>query len=91
MKKASRRAKLPRRGPTHGVAEETRGEYDFSGGIRGKYADRFASARVVRVVVLAPEVAEAFGNARAVNAALRRGLTDCERGTRSAGRSRSAA
>jgi hypothetical protein len=52
--------------------DEMRPEYDFSGGVRGKYADRFARGQSVRVVVLAPDVAEAFTSAREVNAALRR-------------------
>ena len=51
-----------------------RSEYDFAGGVRGKYAARFVPGRRVRVVVLAPDVADAFGSARAVNAALRRVL-----------------
>ena len=81
MKKASSRAKAPaRRSPARAaVREEMRAEYDFSGGVRGKYAGRFASGSVVRVVVLAPDVAEAFGSARAVNAALRRVLKDRKR------------
>jgi hypothetical protein len=33
-------------------------EYDFSGGVRGKYADRFAEG--ANVVVLDPDVAEVF-------------------------------
>ena len=45
-----------------------RGEYDFSGGIRGKYAARYA--RGSNVVVLEPDVAEAFPTARAVNATM---------------------
>lgn len=49
-----------------------RAEYDFTGGIRGKYAKRYALG--TNVVVLAPDVAEAFPTARAVNAALRRVL-----------------
>lgn len=44
-------------------------EYDFSGGVRGKYAARMAERS--NVIVLAPEVAEAFPNAEAVNDALR--------------------
>jgi hypothetical protein len=39
-----------------------RDEYDFSGGVRGKYASRFA--RGSNVVVLKPDVAEAFPTAR---------------------------
>jgi hypothetical protein len=65
-----------------------RAEYDFSGGVRGKYAGRFSSDRTVRVVVLAPDVAQAFGSARAVNAALRRVLKDRERAGPSGRRSR---
>jgi len=44
-------------------------EYDFSGGTRGKYADRYASG--TNVVMLDPDVAAAFPNERAVNEALR--------------------
>ena len=44
--------------------------------------------KVVQVVVLAPDVAEAFGSARAVNAALRRVLKDRERAGASGRRSR---
>ena len=49
--------------------DEMRPEYDFSGGVRGKYAADFA--RGTNVVVLAPDVAVAFKTAGAVNAALR--------------------
>ena len=44
-------------------------EYDFSGGERGKYAKHYASG--TNVVLLSPDVAEAFPNAEAVNDALR--------------------
>ncbi len=49
--------------------DDMREEYDFSGGIRGKYARRIA--RGSNVVVLAPDVAEEFRTAKAVNDALR--------------------
>jgi hypothetical protein len=49
-----------------------RAEYDFKGGVRGKYAKRYASG--TNVVVLDPDVAVAFPTARAVNAALRKVL-----------------
>jgi hypothetical protein len=90
MKKASSRAKAPaRRAPRSGaVREEMRAEYDLSGGVRGKYAGRFASGRIVRVVVRAPDVADAFKSARAVNAALRRVLKERERAGGSARGSR---
>ena len=45
-------------------------EYDFSKGVRGKYAKRLASG--VRLVVLDPDVAEAFPSSDEVNEALRR-------------------
>ncbi len=44
-------------------------EYDFRGGVRGKYAARFAAG--TNVVVLAPDVAGAFPDSAAVNEALR--------------------
>ena len=93
MKKASSKPKAPaRRRLSQGdVREEMRAEYDFIGGVRGKYAARFAPGRTVRVVVLAPDVAEAFRSARAVNAALRRVLKERERPGRSGRRSRSTA
>ena len=49
--------------------DDMRSEYDFSQGVRGKYAARYA--RGSNVVVLAPDVAEVFKTARAVNNALR--------------------
>jgi len=50
---------------------------DFSGGVRGKYAAHFA--RGTNVVVLAPDVAEAFKTSRAVNDALRAQLKPAAR------------
>jgi len=44
-------------------------EYDFSGGVRGKYASRFAEGTIM--VVLDPDVAEVFPDANSVNKALR--------------------
>lgn len=44
-------------------------EYDFSGGVRGKYAGRFG--RGADVVVLDPDVAEVFTDSDSVNRALR--------------------
>jgi len=43
-------------------------EYDFSLGVRGKYAKRFAEG--TNIVVLSPEVAEFFPDSKAVNSAL---------------------
>ncbi len=44
-------------------------EYDFSQGVRGKYAQRYAEGS--NVVVLSPDVAEAFPDSASVNRALR--------------------
>jgi hypothetical protein len=44
-------------------------EYDFSGGVRGKYVDRYR--RGTNVVLLDPELAEAFPDSKSVNSALR--------------------
>jgi hypothetical protein len=44
-------------------------EYDFSKGVRGKYAKRYAER--TNVVVLAPDVAAMFPDAESVNEALR--------------------
>ena len=52
--------------------DELRQKYDLAkmkGGVRGKYAERCRQGS--NVVVLAPDVAEAFPNADAVNEALR--------------------
>jgi hypothetical protein len=48
---------------------EMRAEYDFRGGVRGKYAGRLA--RGATVVALEPDVAERFPDSKAVNEALR--------------------
>ncbi len=46
-----------------------RAEYDFSDGVRGKYVSRYR--RGTNVVLLDPEVAEAFPDSKSVNDALR--------------------
>ena len=46
-----------------------RENYDFSHGVRGKYAGRFA--RGTNLVRLEPDVAKAFPSAAAVNESLR--------------------
>jgi hypothetical protein len=54
------------------MEDELRSEYDFSqlkGGIRGKYVERYQNG--TNLVLLDPDVAEAFPNAEAVNEALR--------------------
>jgi hypothetical protein len=49
--------------------DEMRAQYDFTGGIRGKYARRYAEG--TNVVVLDPDVARLFPNREAVNETLR--------------------
>ncbi|HHT9125824.1 MAG TPA: hypothetical protein ACFYD6_08400 [Candidatus Brocadiia bacterium] len=44
-------------------------EYDFSKGVRGKYAKRFATGS--NIVVLSPDVAKVFPDSESVNEALR--------------------
>lgn len=43
--------------------------YDFSGGVRGKYAARYAKGS--NVVVLSPDVAKVFPDSASANGALR--------------------
>ena len=50
-------------------ANDMRAEYDFSSGVRGKYAKRYAKG--ANVVLLAPDVAKVFPTAEAVNDSLR--------------------
>ena len=64
---------------------EIRPEYDFAsmkGGVRGKYVQRYRAG--TNVVLLEPEIAEAFPNEDAVNQALR-GVLDTARAVRSRG------
>lgn len=49
--------------------DEMRSHYDFHGGVRGKYAARYAEG--TNVAVLDPDVAEMFPNREAVNETLR--------------------
>ena len=49
--------------------EEMREEYDFSGGVRGKYYKQYQEG--TNVVLLEPDVAEVFKDSESVNQALR--------------------
>ena len=56
----------------HNLNEDLRPEYDFAamrGGVRDKYAGRIRNG--TNIVLLEPEIAEAFPNEDAVNEALR--------------------
>ncbi|HEX5368307.1 MAG TPA: hypothetical protein VFY10_02730 [Dehalococcoidia bacterium] len=48
---------------------DVKDEYDFSAGVRGKYAARYAEG--TNIVILDDDVAEAFPDAESVNGALR--------------------
>ncbi|PSB02988.1 hypothetical protein [Merismopedia glauca] len=49
--------------------DEMRPEYDFSGGVRGKYYQAYMESS--NVVILDPDVAEIFRDSASVNEALR--------------------
>jgi hypothetical protein len=51
------------------VNDEMRPEYDFSGGVRGKYYEAYMKSS--SIVVLDPDVAEIFRDSASVNEALR--------------------
>src|SRR5438046_4662502 len=67
------------------LKDDMRREYDFAsmpGGVRGKYLERLR--RESNIVVLEPEIAQAFPTGEAVNAALR-GILDTARAVRTHG------
>ena len=67
------------------LENDMRAEYNFGsmrGGIRGKYVERLR--RESNIVVLDPEIAQAFPTGEAVNAALR-GMLDTARAVRTHG------
>ncbi len=49
-------------------SEEMLDEYDFTGGVRGKYVNRMANRNTI---ILEPDVAEVFTDSESVNQALR--------------------
>jgi hypothetical protein len=59
-------------------SDELRPHYDFSKGVRGKYAKEFA--RGTNLVLLEPDVARAFKSSRSVNRVLRAYLAERKRG-----------
>jgi hypothetical protein len=54
--------------------EEMLQEYDFTGGVRGKYYERYKQG--TNVVLLEPDVAKEFHDSATVNAALRQYLSE---------------
>jgi len=59
-------------------ADDLRPYYDFSKGVRGKYAKEYA--RGTNLVLLEPDIARAFRSSRAVNRVLRAYLAQRKRG-----------
>ena len=55
--------------PENNDSDDMREEYDFSKGVRGKYAKRYSEGS--NVVVLDPDVANIFKDSESVNDALR--------------------
>jgi len=49
--------------------DEMLDEYDFTGGVRGKYVNRIANRN--KTIILEPDVAEVFTDSESVNQALR--------------------
>jgi hypothetical protein len=58
-----------KKAPSKLANTDLRPNYDFCGGVRGKYARRFAQG--TNLVALEPDVAKAFPNSAAVNRSLR--------------------
>jgi hypothetical protein len=71
MKKSSRkRSSRARSKNARRIAQdEILPEYDFSGGVRGKYARQFREG--TNLILLEPDLAERFPDSAAVNRALR--------------------
>jgi hypothetical protein len=79
MKKTTRpKAKRARRSAPTPDRDEIRPEYDFSQGVRNKYAERYRAG--TNLVLLEPDVAERFPDSEAVNRALRSLLDDTQAG-----------
>ncbi len=66
MKKPASDSRKPAPGPR---PPAMRPEYDFSAGVRGKYAARYRQG--TNVVLIDPELAQAFPDSKSVNDALR--------------------
>jgi hypothetical protein len=68
MKKATKSARAKKVSRRNG-GDEMRPEYDFSGGVRGKYAKRYAEG--TNLILLDPDLAAEFPDSRSVSRALR--------------------
>lgn len=58
----------------HPTSDEMRDEYDFRGGVRGKYYERYRQG--TNLVLLDPDLAKVFHDSEAVNVALRQFLSE---------------
>ena len=56
------------------ASDDMRDEYDFRGGVRGKYFERYR--RGTNLVLLEPDLAKVFRDSEAVNRALRQFLSE---------------
>ena len=54
--------------------DEMRAEYDFSGGVRGKYYERYRQG--TNLMLLEPDLAKVFRDSETVNIALRQFLAE---------------
>ena len=68
MKKATKGTRTKKVSRRNGD-DEMRPEYDFSGGVRGKYAKRYAEG--TNLILLEPDLAAQFPDSRSVSRALR--------------------
>src|SRR5258705_255521 len=68
MKKATKGTRTKKVSRRNGD-DEMRPEYDFSGGVRGKYAKRYAEG--TNLILLEPDLAAEFPDAQSVSPALR--------------------
>lgn len=73
--------KTTKKAPSKPRTGEMRAEYDFTGGIRGKYADSYRQG--TNVILLDKELTKAFPDSKSVNEALRALVGIAERTTRS--------
>ena len=67
MKKATKGTHVKKVSRRNG--DEMRPEYDFSGGVRGKYARRYTEG--TNLILLDPDLAAEFPDSRSVSRALR--------------------
>jgi hypothetical protein len=79
--RAERREKPMKKGKGAKAGVSIRREYDFTGGVRGKYADRYPATNII---ILDPDLAERFPTSESVNRALRKILATRRPGPRRA-------